>query len=86
MYLIINIDIINITSNISDFIRLLRFAILLHKVQALQMTLPTTFTGSSLDCYGCKDEKNNRGKCSNNIVKCGQFQDACIIEISYRSL
>lgn len=39
----------------------------------------------ALECYVCKNQEDNEGKCLNTIKTCEQGEDACLTEIKWGS-
>ncbi|KAK6637413.1 hypothetical protein RUM44_007830 [Polyplax serrata] len=43
-------------------------------------------TGSALECYVCKDQEDNKQKCLTTIKTCEPGEDACLTEVSWRTM
>lgn len=44
------------------------------------------FSGSAFECYVCKDQEDNNHKCVTTIKTCEQGEDACMTDVSWRTM
>ena len=45
-----------------------------------------SLTVTSLDCYVCKDQENNKEKCIKTVKTCNADEDRCLIEVRWEGM
>ncbi|KAK6626072.1 hypothetical protein RUM43_006376 [Polyplax serrata] len=60
--------------------------------RVMSLTVENTYSvkcnsiGSALECYVCKDQEDNKQKCLTTIKTCEPGEDACLTEVSWRTM